>query len=142
MTADEDAGELAVRIHGLAEVGRHWFPLMTNQLARVVLDLDAVADQLGLVSHQLGDPPALRDLVLLREELHVFVLKTMESMAATGDAVVAIAEDYLRTDEAVRDRYEVLLRSEPPFTDQVNNPGTTLPRPGDDPGAGRGVRPL
>ena len=88
MADDDSAKALAVKVHGLATVGRHWFPLITDKMAQAVLDLHAVDEQLRLISHQLCDLPAVRDLVLIRDDLHGFVLRSMESMAATGDALV------------------------------------------------------
>lgn len=141
--ADDDAAKaLAVKVHGLATVGRHWFPLITDKMARAVLDLHAVDEQLRLISHQLCDLPAVRDLVLIRDDLHGFVLRSMESMAATGDALVEIADDYLATDQAVRDHYASILSTQPLSASEKNNSGTTLPRPGESNLGGRGAQAM
>lgn len=139
--SSERAEVLAVQVHALSRAGRHWFPTLTEQLAGVVLDLHGVTSRIELLSSQAGDPPALRDLVTLRDDLHAYVLRSMQCTAATGDALIRVADHFLATDEAVRAEYESLLASEP-LRDRVSNAGDTLPRPGDTPGGGRLARPL
>ncbi|UUZ60857.1 hypothetical protein [Nocardioides sp. B-3] len=56
--------------------------------------------------------PALMSLSAIPERMHHALYRTSQSLHQTAEALVEIADDYVRTDEAARDEFLVYLKDD------------------------------
>ncbi|NYI99655.1 hypothetical protein HNR19_000354 [Nocardioides thalensis] len=132
-----DDGTFGAKVYELAKVGGHWFPAIADRLADSVLSVHRATEWIRAVSGAAGDPPALREVLDHCSDLQAHLLRSMRPMAATGEALIDLANHFIATDEQARADYERLQRTHP-FPLRPTSTGDSLPRPGDPP-TGRGT---
>ena len=134
-----DFGADLYRLHA---AGRVHLPATASAYSGYTDSIHQVTPYLGRMIE--AGASALQPLVGVREALHVAFVKTSENCEAAGEALVAIADDYVRTDEAAADAFND-FRSDMtlPYNRQLDQPTPTVPEPTrpDDPVEDLGIYP-
>jgi hypothetical protein len=128
-TDQRDVGqgrELGADLYALYRAGRAEIPDIAALYSEMTSSVHDVTQRLSFLGSSVGNPDAFAVIGELRDQLHVALRRTTVAMRDTATALVRIADDYARTDQAARDEFARLLRDNAASFD---SPSTPVPVP-------------
>lgn len=100
-------------VFALYRAGRIKFPAMAQNFSAMTTWAHDLTQEISYLYDSVGHEPALRRVQSIREELQVAMHHTTTALTLSGTALVTIAGEFLKTDEAADKEFDHLLATTP-----------------------------
>lgn len=126
-------GRFGADLFYLFRAGKAMIPEAAAHFSDAAIQVHHTTSALESLASSTGEP-AMRQLLAIRDDLHLGLRRTSLNLHATGEAVEDTAKDYVRTDEDALARFRAMQR-DPRFDDDfLEIPDyTPPPRSGETP---------
>lgn len=120
--------EFGADIFALYRAGRIKLPAMASKYSSLTSSVHDFQQQLNFLGGSVGNERAFTSLESIRELLQYASRSTTQALEASGETLVAVADEFLRTDEEARDKFDHLMK-ENLGGDAFDRPSPVVPDP-------------